>query len=107
MYFIRIHPPKSLVPGFAAVVLLVTSTSVVKAQAATKSPTDTAITSRRANRIADSLLALMTLDEKLGQLTQTPAGGDQTGPSVDAGGIQQVREGKLGSFLGLYGADVV
>ena len=47
----------------------------------------------------------MTLDEKLGQLTQTPAGFDQTGPAVDAGGQQQVREGKLGSFLGLYGAE--
>ena len=48
----------------------------------------------------------MTLDEKLGQLTQAPPGFDQTGPSVDAGGQQQVRDGKLGSFLGLFGADV-
>jgi beta-glucosidase len=48
----------------------------------------------------------MTLEEKLGQLTQTPAGADQTGPTVDAGGRQQVREGKLGSFLNLYGAEV-
>lgn len=70
------------------------------------SPTDTAITSRRATRIADSLLALMTLDEKLGQLTQAPAGWGQTGPSVDAGGEQQAREGKLSSFLSLWGADV-
>ena len=60
---------------------------------------------RRAGHIADSLLARMTLEEKLGQLTQTPAGFDQTGPAVDAGGQQQVREGKLGSFLGLYGAE--
>lgn len=57
------------------------------------------------NRIADSLLALMTLEEKLGQLTQAPAGWGQTGPAVDAGGEQQVREGKLGSFLSLWGAD--
>src|SRR5439155_14130786 len=71
-----------------------------------QSPTDTAITSRRASRIADSLLALMTLEEKLGQITQTPAGWGQTGPTVDAGGEQAVREGKLGSFLSLYGADV-
>ena len=68
--------------------------------------TDTAITGRRASRIADSVLALMTLEEKLGQLTQAPAGWGQTGPSVDAGGEQQVREGKLGSFLSLWGADV-
>jgi len=48
----------------------------------------------------------MTLEEKLGQLTQTPAGADQTGPTVDAEGRQQVRDGKLGSFLNLYGAEV-
>jgi beta-glucosidase len=73
------------------------------AQRATTSP---ATNAQRATRIADSVLALMTLDEKLGQLTQTPAGADQTGPTVDAGGQQLVREGKLGSFLNLYGADV-
>jgi beta-glucosidase len=89
-----------------ALVSFAAAPSVITAQSARTSPTDTAITSRRANRIADSLLALMTLDEKLGQLTQTPAEGDQTGPKVDAGGLQQVRDGKLGSFLGLFGADV-
>jgi beta-glucosidase len=68
-------------------------------------PTDTAITSRRATRIADSVLRLMTLEEKLGQVTQAPAGYGQTGPTVDAGGEQQVREGKLGSFLSLWGAE--
>ena len=68
--------------------------------------TDTAITGRRASRIADSVLALMTLEEKLGQITQAPAGWGQTGPTVDAGGEQQVRDGKLGSFLSLWGADV-
>ena len=67
--------------------------------------TDTAITGRRATRIADSVLALMTLEEKLGQITQAPAGWGQTGPTVDAGGEQQVREGKLGSFLSLWGAE--
>ncbi|HEX7018797.1 MAG TPA: glycoside hydrolase family 3 N-terminal domain-containing protein [Gemmatimonadaceae bacterium] len=70
------------------------------------SPTDTSVTSRRAQRIADSLLALMTLDEKLGQLTQSPAGYGQTGPTVSASGEQEVREGKVGSFLSLYGAEV-
>ena len=73
--------------------------------AAQRSPANP-VTPQRATRIADSLLALMTLEEKLGQLTQAPAGADQTGPTVDAGGQQLVREGKLGSFLNLYGADV-
>jgi beta-glucosidase len=48
----------------------------------------------------------MTLEEKLGQITQAPAGYGQTGPTVDAGGEQAVREGKIGSFLSLYGAEV-
>ena len=60
----------------------------------------------RASHIADSVLKLMTLEEKLGQITQSPAGFGQTGPTVDAAGEQQVRKGQLGSFLGLYGADV-
>ena len=62
--------------------------------------TDPAITSRRTSHIADSLLALMTLEEKLGQLTQAPSGA-----TLDAGAEQQVRDGKLGSFLGIWGAD--
>ena len=82
------------------------SMTLVLAASATaqRSPTSPAIT-RNASRIADSLLALMTLEEKLGQLTQTPVGFDQTGPTVDAGGERQLREGKLGSLLNLYGAD--
>lgn len=60
---------------------------------------------QRISRIADSVLALMTLEEKLGQVTQAPAGWGQTGPAVDAGGEQQVREGKVGAFLSLWGAE--
>lgn len=54
--------------------------------------------------IADSLLALMTLDEKIGQLTQAPAEWGQTGPHASAGGDEQVRAGKIGSFLSFWGA---
>ncbi|MEP7347886.1 MAG: glycoside hydrolase family 3 N-terminal domain-containing protein, partial [Gemmatimonadaceae bacterium] len=81
-------------------------TLVVAAYApAQRPPTATETAARRASRIADSLLRRMTLEEKLGQLTQTPAGYGQTGPTVDPGGETQVREGKLGSFLNLYGAN--
>src|SRR5205085_8451696 len=58
----------------------------------------------RGSRLADSLLALMTLDEKLGQLTMAPAEWNQTGPSAAAGGEDQVRKGLIGSFLGFWGA---
>src|SRR4029079_17619671 len=58
----------------------------------------------RADRIADSVLKLMTLDEKIGQLTQAPGQLNQTGPTAPAGGEQGIREGKIGSFLSLWGA---
>ena len=59
---------------------------------------------RSAERFVDALVARMTLDEKVGQLNMTPADWNQTGPAAPAGGEQQVREGKIGSFLSFWGA---
>jgi beta-glucosidase len=67
------------------------------------SPTPARLTSPRAQRVADSLLALMTPDEKLGQLTMFPGASGQTGPAVPPGGEEGVRAGRVGSFLSLYG----
>ncbi len=53
----------------------------------------------------DSLLSLMTLEEKLGQLAQYPSQWSDTGPSVAAGRQEDVRAGRVGSFLSLYGAE--
>jgi beta-glucosidase len=53
----------------------------------------------------DSLLSMMTLREKLGQLGQYPSQWSDTGPSVPAARQEDVREGKVGSFLGFYGAE--
>src|SRR5688572_22287854 len=58
----------------------------------------------RANRFVDSLLARMTLEEKLGQLTQLPGRWGDTGPRVAEGGEAEIRNGHVGSFLGIYGA---
>jgi beta-glucosidase len=63
------------------------------------------LTSARASRFADSVLKLMTLDEKLGQLVQTPGRGTQTGPRAPEGGEAVVRAGRVGSFLGIFGAE--
>ncbi|HTK46392.1 MAG TPA: glycoside hydrolase family 3 N-terminal domain-containing protein, partial [Gemmatimonadaceae bacterium] len=79
---------------------------IVSAQAVSRRAADSAAAPARDARVADSLLALMTLDEKLGQLTQSPAGYGQTGPTVDAAGEADVRAGRVGNFLSLYGADV-
>ncbi|MCU0627384.1 MAG: glycoside hydrolase family 3 C-terminal domain-containing protein, partial [Gemmatimonadaceae bacterium] len=54
--------------------------------------------------LVDSLLARMTLDEKLGQLTMAPGGSDQTGPTVPAGGDADARAGRIGSTLSFWGA---
>ena len=55
-------------------------------------------------RTPDSLLALMTLEEKLGQLTMAPASWGQTGPTAPGGDDRQVSDGRIGSFLGFWGA---
>ena len=63
-----------------------------------------ASTPARDSRLPDSLLALMTLEEKLGQLTMAPAEWGQTGPQAAGGGDSLVREGRIGSFLNFWGA---
>jgi len=72
----------------------------------TSSPVIAALTSARAERVADSLLALMTLDEKLGQLAQMTGRGTQTGPAAPEGGEAQIRAGRVGTFLNIHGAAV-
>jgi beta-glucosidase len=57
-------------------------------------------------RLIDSLLALMTLEEKLGQLNQPAGPGNQTGPAARAGTLAEIQAGRIGSFLGVYGAAV-
>ena len=52
----------------------------------------------------DDLLARMTLEEKVGQLTQWRGRGSETGPKVPEGGEDEIRRGESGSFLGVYGA---
>jgi beta-glucosidase len=64
-----------------------------------------ALFSPRASQFADSILALMTLDEKLGQLAQSPGRGTQTGPRVPVSGEALIRAGRVGSYLGVFGAE--
>ena len=58
---------------------------------------------------ADSILALMTLDEKIGQLNQYSVGAEMTGPG-NKGATSQKRykmllNGEVGSVLNLLGAE--
>ena len=58
----------------------------------------------RMDRFVDSVLAGLTLEEKLGQLAQYRGRGTPTGPAVLEGGEADIRSGRVGSFLGIYGA---
>ncbi|MGI9077411.1 MAG: hypothetical protein ACR2G6_08785, partial [Gemmatimonadaceae bacterium] len=53
--------------------------------------------------MVDSILALMTIEEKLGQLNQPGGPGETTGPADRAGTEDEIRAGNIGSFLGVGG----
>ncbi len=64
---------------------------------------------RRIETAADSILARLTLDEKIGQLVQY-TGGFETGPGGRRVNDEQrtlIREGKVGSLLNVFGSDQV
>ena len=66
------------------------------------------LTNRAAEtRFVDSILARMTLAEKLGQLNQPSGAGDATGPGGGqrATRLAELRRGGIGSFLNVVGAD--
>ena len=60
--------------------------------------------SARMNRFVDSVLARLTLEEKLGQLTQYRGRFSLTGPQTPEAGAEDIRAGRVGSFLGVRGA---
>jgi beta-glucosidase len=58
-------------------------------------------------RFVDSVLKLMSVDEKLGQLNQLSGVGDPTGPGGTAAGIDRIRRGEIGSLFNITGADTI
>jgi beta-glucosidase len=62
---------------------------------------------RRERLFVDSVLAGMTLEEKVGQLNQLSGLGAPTGPGGAPAGIEQIRRGEVGSFLNVVGRDTV
>jgi beta-glucosidase len=67
---------------------------------------DTGAVDRAEEAFVDSVLARMTLPEKLGQLTQYAGQWGQTGPRVETATEDAIRRGQVGSFLSVWGADV-
>ena len=90
--------------GFAA---LLSGCAVVQRAPAPEPGRESPLNSAQASRFADSVLRLMTLDEKLGQLALSPGRGTQTGPRAPEGGEQAIRAGRVGSFLNVFGAAYV
>ncbi len=56
-------------------------------------------------RRIDSLLSLMTLEEKLGQLNQRVGGFDHVTGTIRDQDARMLREGRVGSYLGVVGAE--
>jgi beta-glucosidase len=79
-----------------------------KQPASTKSDVAVAPTEdQRERRFVDSVLAGMTLEEKVGQLNQLSGLGEPTGPGGAPAGVEQIKRGEIGSFLNIVGRDDV
>ena len=55
----------------------------------------------------DSLLNLMTLEEKIGQLNMPGAGDITTGLATNTGIVPKIREGKVGTLLNIRGVEKI
>ena len=56
-------------------------------------------------KFIDSLVNIMTLEEKIGQLSLFTSDWDKTGPSLREGYINDIRIGKAGAIFNAYTAD--
>lgn len=59
------------------------------------------------SRFVDSLMQLMTLEEKLGQLNLPTAGDITTGKTSSSGIAQKIREGKVGGLFNIKSAEKI
>jgi len=91
-------------PLAIAILALTTACSVRSAAPAIPTPTsDAHAADARETRFVDSVLAVLTLEDKVGQLTMSPAEGLQTGPHRPPGSEAQLRSGQAGSVIGITG----
>ena len=75
----------------------VQSSGVVRPAGVTADPSE--------EHFVDSLLAQMSIEEKLGQLNQLSGVGEPTGPGGAPAGIERIRRGEVGSIFNVVGAD--
>lgn len=105
----RQAPRNAALPTVIAGIIAACSAPASMPPVATPSPTPAnvqpAVPRSAEDRLVDSLLALMTLEEKLGQLNQISGMGAPTGPGGEPAGLGQIQRGEVGSFLNVVGAD--
>jgi len=89
-----------IIPSTRSLAAWLLAVAIIFAPALGAQSASSPLNSPRASEFADSLLRLMTLDEKLGQLNQLPVFGQ-----VSAADQQAIRAGRVGSFLNVFGAD--
>lgn len=91
-----------------AAALVIAVAPVQAAEVATGSSIPSPVEASGAARVeaefVEALLAKMTLEEKLGQLNQPRGRWGETGPQVQEGGEDDIRAGRIGSYLGVHGA---
>lgn len=68
---------------------------------------DTAIRADDYSAKADSILAIMTLEEKIGQLNLPGAGDINTGLAANTGIVLKIREGKVGALFNIRTAEKI
>lgn len=59
------------------------------------------------DQYVDSVLMLMTLDEKIGQLTLCAGTMDQTGPLIKKTYEKDIKDGRVGAMLNVYGVEAI
>lgn len=74
-------------------------------QTAARQPASPWNDSAEMNRFVDALVARMTLEEKIGQLTQLTSNWESTGPSLREGYERDIAAGKVGSIFNAYTAE--
>ncbi len=75
-----------------------------KQQKVNEKPTSWKVDVVKMNAKIDSLLSVMTIDEKIGQTNLLTSTRDVTGPSVNKNYEKLIREGKVGNIFNAYGA---
>jgi beta-glucosidase len=70
-----------------------------------KEPADTWFTNQEIAARVDSVLSLMTLEEKIGQLTLFTSDYDVTGPVMREGYVEDIKSGRVGAIFNAFGAE--